>query len=166
MVMEKSKKQDSVLEMKSVSLSYCLYVKGKGDHSSQRLRWVFKHSSEFDGNVALFLDAVLSDLVFDASRFTSLFAHSFFNPSRSWMPVHTAVGILDTREYMPRLSLLYGTLTKEEKKAAQEKAYLLDESINGMNFQVSRLALWITDREDKGNLETWKLIAECSLSRD
>ena len=122
------------------------------------------------------------------------------------MPVHTAVGILDTRglivsvlhfqlynlqswrekkeslyrymimffyvylnilvEYMPRLSLLYGTLTKEEKKAAQEKAYLLDESINGMNFQVSRLALWITDREDKGNLETWKRIAECSLSPD
>lgn len=38
-----------------------------------------------------------SDLVLDASRFTSLFAHNFFNPSRSWMPVHTAVGILDTR---------------------------------------------------------------------
>ncbi|KAG6737188.1 hypothetical protein POTOM_059767 [Populus tomentosa] len=75
-------------------------------------------------------------------------------------------GYKRSNQYMPRLSLLYGTLTKEEKKAAQEKAYLLDESINGMDFQVSRLALWITDREDKGNLETWKLIAECSLSPD
>lgn len=67
-------------------------------------------------------------------------------------------------EYMPHLSLLYGTLTNEEKKKAKEKTHVLDESIDGLTFQISRLALWITDRKDNGTLETWKLISECSLS--
>ncbi|KAF9666175.1 hypothetical protein SADUNF_Sadunf16G0202200 [Salix dunnii] len=73
-------------------------------------------------------------------------------------------GYKRSNQYMPHLSLLYGTLTKEEKKKAKEKTYVLDESINDLNFQISRLALWITDRKDNGTLETWKLISECSLS--
>jgi hypothetical protein len=65
---------------------------------------------------------------------------------------------------MPHLSLLYGTLTEDEKNKAREKANVLDESIDGLNFQISRLALWKTDRKDKGTLESWRQIAECSLS--
>ncbi|KAJ6866493.1 cyclic phosphodiesterase-like isoform X1 [Populus alba x Populus x berolinensis] len=66
--------------------------------------------------------------------------------------------------YMPHLSLLYGTLTEDEKNKAREKAYVLDESIDGLNFQISRLALWKTDRKDKETLESWRQIAECNLS--
>ncbi|KAG5254343.1 cyclic phosphodiesterase [Salix suchowensis] len=75
-------------------------------------------------------------------------------------------GYKRSNQYMPHLSLLYGTLTNEEKKKAKEKTHVLDESIDGLNFQISRLALWITDRKDNGTLETWKLISECSLSPD
>ncbi|KAJ6290105.1 hypothetical protein OIU78_025928 [Salix suchowensis] len=73
-------------------------------------------------------------------------------------------GYTRSNRYMPHLSLLYGTLTKDEKNKAREKAYVLDESIDSLNFQISRLALWKTDRKDKFTLESWKQIAECSLS--
>ncbi|KAJ6371565.1 hypothetical protein OIU77_001970 [Salix suchowensis] len=73
-------------------------------------------------------------------------------------------GYTRSNRYMPHLSLLYGTLTKDEKNKAREKAYVLDESIDSLIFQISRLALWKTDRKDKFTLESWKQIAECSLS--
>ena len=65
--------------------------------------------------------------------------------------------------YMPHLSLLYANLTEEEKKKAQEKANMLDESISGLSFQISRLALYKTDTEDK-TLKSWEMVAECNLS--
>ncbi|XP_010518831.1 PREDICTED: cyclic phosphodiesterase isoform X2 [Tarenaya hassleriana] len=68
-----------------------------------------------------------------------------------------------TIPYMPHLSLLYSDLTDEEKKKAQEKAYCLDESLDGLNFRLNRLALCKTDTEDK-TLESWKKVAECNLS--
>lgn len=64
---------------------------------------------------------------------------------------------------MPHLSILYGDLTDDEKKRAQEKANILDESINSLNFPIGRLALWKTDTDDK-TLKSWEKIAECSLS--
>ena len=63
---------------------------------------------------------------------------------------------------MPHLSLLYGDLTDEEKKKAQEKANVLDESIGSLSFQINRLALYETETEDK-TLKSWKKIAECNL---
>ncbi|PHU19003.1 Cyclic phosphodiesterase [Capsicum chinense] len=65
--------------------------------------------------------------------------------------------------YMPHMSLLYADLTDEEKKKAQEKAYILDESIDNMSFQITRLALYKTDTEDK-SLESWEKIEEYNLS--
>lgn len=65
--------------------------------------------------------------------------------------------------YMPHLSLLYGDLTDEEKKKAQEKASILDEGINSLSFPVTRLALYNTDTDDV-TLKSWKKVAECSLS--
>lgn len=64
--------------------------------------------------------------------------------------------------YMPHLSLLYADLTDEEKKKAQDKAYVLDESIGSLNFQISRLALYKTDTEDK-SLKSWEKVAESDL---
>lgn len=64
---------------------------------------------------------------------------------------------------MPHLSLLYGDLKDDDKKKAEEKANILDESINGLSFQVSCLALWKTDTEDI-SLKSWEKIAECTLS--
>lgn len=64
---------------------------------------------------------------------------------------------------MPHLSLLYGDLTDDEKKEALEKANILDESISGLSFPITRLALWKTDTEDL-TLKSWEKIAECSLS--
>ncbi|KAJ8761911.1 hypothetical protein K2173_006513 [Erythroxylum novogranatense] len=65
--------------------------------------------------------------------------------------------------YMPHLSLLYGDLTDDEKKRAEEKANKLDDSINGLTFKISCLQLWKTDTEDD-TLKSWEKIAECSLS--
>lgn len=63
---------------------------------------------------------------------------------------------------MPHLSLLYADLTEEEKKKAQEKAYALDKDIDGSSFQVTRLALYKTDTEDK-TLKSWEKVAEIEL---
>ncbi|KAF2314625.1 hypothetical protein GH714_028020 [Hevea brasiliensis] len=72
-------------------------------------------------------------------------------------------GYKSSTPYMPHLSFLYGDLTDDDKKKAQEKANILDESINSLSFQISRLALWKTDTEDK-SLKSWEKIAECTLS--
>ncbi|KAL7129800.1 hypothetical protein ABFS83_13G092000 [Erythranthe nasuta] len=71
-------------------------------------------------------------------------------------------GYKSSTPYMPHLSLLYGDLTDEVKKTAQDKAYLLDESIDGLNFQISRLALYKTDTEDK-SCKSWEKVAEYQL---
>jgi len=69
----------------------------------------------------------------------------------------------DHSAYMPHMSILYADLTDEEKKKAQEKAYILDESIGNLSFQISRLALYKTDTEDK-SLKSWEKIEEYNLS--
>ncbi|KAK7318867.1 hypothetical protein RJT34_03574 [Clitoria ternatea] len=65
--------------------------------------------------------------------------------------------------YMPHLSLLYGDLSDEEKQKAQDIANALDDSLCGLSFQISQLALYKTDTEDK-TLKSWEKIAECTLS--
>uniref|UniRef100_A0A2N9F8P6 Cyclic phosphodiesterase n=1 Tax=Fagus sylvatica TaxID=28930 RepID=A0A2N9F8P6_FAGSY len=72
-------------------------------------------------------------------------------------------GLKSSTPYMPHLSILYGDMTDEEMKKAQEKATILDESISSLSFQVSRLALYKTDPDDK-TLKSWEKIAEYSLS--
>ncbi|KAK9919993.1 hypothetical protein M0R45_028562 [Rubus argutus] len=62
----------------------------------------------------------------------------------------------------PHLSLLYGNLTEEEKKKAQEKVSILDESITSMSFPITRLALYKIDYKDK-SLKSWDKIAEHTL---
>lgn len=64
--------------------------------------------------------------------------------------------------YKPHLSILYGDLTKEEEKRAQEKANALDESIKNLSFPITRLALYTTDPEDK-TLESWEKVSEVTL---
>ncbi|CAK9152657.1 unnamed protein product [Ilex paraguariensis] len=71
-------------------------------------------------------------------------------------------GYKNSSPYMPHLSLLYGDLTDEEKKNAQEKANILDEGIGSVRFNIPRLALYKTDTEDK-TLKSWEMIAECNL---
>ncbi|KAJ4703730.1 cyclic phosphodiesterase-like [Melia azedarach] len=65
--------------------------------------------------------------------------------------------------YMPHLSLLYGDLTDDEKKKAQEKAYELDESIGSLSFPITCLALWKTDTADN-TLKSWEKVMECNLN--
>ncbi|KAL5772105.1 hypothetical protein ACOSQ2_012029 [Xanthoceras sorbifolium] len=72
-------------------------------------------------------------------------------------------GYKNSTPYMPHLSLLYGDLTDDEKKKAQEKVNILDESIGKLSFPITRLALWKTDTEDK-TLKSWEKLAECNLS--
>ncbi|KAL2494650.1 Cyclic phosphodiesterase [Forsythia ovata] len=71
-------------------------------------------------------------------------------------------GYITSTPYMPHLSLLYGDLTDEEKKKAQEKANVLDEKISNLSFQLSRLALYKSDTEDK-SCKSWEKVAECEL---
>lgn len=75
---------------------------------------------------------------------------------------HVTNVLRDVAAYMPHLSLLYADLTEEEKKRAQEKADALDESIGSLTFQITRLALYKTDTEDK-TLKSWEKVAECNL---
>ncbi|XP_058202066.1 cyclic phosphodiesterase-like [Rhododendron vialii] len=71
-------------------------------------------------------------------------------------------GYKSSTPYMPHLSIIYRDLSNEEKKKAQEKANMLDESINSLNFQISSLALYETDIEDM-TLKFWKKIVEFNL---
>uniref|UniRef100_A0A5B7C2D0 Putative RNA ligase/cyclic nucleotide phosphodiesterase family protein n=1 Tax=Davidia involucrata TaxID=16924 RepID=A0A5B7C2D0_DAVIN len=71
-------------------------------------------------------------------------------------------GYKNSTLYMPHLSLLYGDLSEEEKKKAQEKAESLDQSINGLNFQITRLALYKTETGDK-TCQSWEKMADCNL---
>ncbi|CAN6724513.1 unnamed protein product [Malus baccata var. baccata] len=59
-------------------------------------------------------------------------------------------------------SLLYGHLTEEERKKAQEKVYILDESITSLSFPVTHIALNQTNYKDK-TLRSWEKIAEYRL---
>ncbi|KAJ0017563.1 hypothetical protein Pint_10168 [Pistacia integerrima] len=72
-------------------------------------------------------------------------------------------GFKSSTPYMPHISLLYGDLTDEEKKKAQEKAYSLDESIDQLSFPITRLQLWKTPASDN-TLTSWEKIAEYNLS--
>ncbi|CAL1400796.1 unnamed protein product [Linum trigynum] len=72
-------------------------------------------------------------------------------------------GYKSSTPYMPHLSLLYGDLTDEEKKKAQEKAVQLDDSINSLSLEISSLELWKTDTEDN-SLKSWEKISEFNLS--
>ncbi|PHU19010.1 Cyclic phosphodiesterase [Capsicum chinense] len=75
----------------------------------------------------------------------------------------SSFGCNSSSPYMPHMSLLYADLTDEEKKKAQEKACILDESIGNMSFQITRLALYKADTEDK-SLKSWEKIEEYNLS--
>ncbi|KAL3520131.1 hypothetical protein ACH5RR_018280 [Cinchona calisaya] len=72
-------------------------------------------------------------------------------------------GYLRSSPYMPHLSLLYADLSEEDKKAAEEKTYALDETIGNLNFEISHLALYKTDTEDK-SLKSWEKVAEYQLN--
>ncbi|XP_010449443.1 PREDICTED: cyclic phosphodiesterase-like [Camelina sativa] len=61
--------------------------------------------------------------------------------------------------YVPHMSILYGDLTDGEKKNALEKAYALDPSLDGLNFRINRVALWITDAD----VGSWVKIDEHNL---
>lgn len=71
-------------------------------------------------------------------------------------------GYMRSTSYMPHLSLLYGDLSDQEKKKAEQKAYILDENIGNLELEISRLALYKTDTEDK-SLKFWEKVAECNL---
>ncbi|KAF9589162.1 hypothetical protein IFM89_019478 [Coptis chinensis] len=71
-------------------------------------------------------------------------------------------GYLRSTPYMPHASLLYADLTEVDKQIAKEKAEAIDAGISGLSFQISRLALYETDTEDK-TLKSWKKIADCEL---
>ena len=60
------------------------------------------------------------------------------------------------------MSILYGDLSEEEKKRAQEKANVLDETVKSLNFPIVRLALYKTDTEDK-TLKSWQKVTEITL---
>lgn len=64
--------------------------------------------------------------------------------------------------YMPHLSLLYQDLTDEEKEKAVKKAEELDKEICGLEFEISELALYKTDTEDK-SLKSWEKFEVCCL---
>ena len=66
---------------------------------------------------------------------------------------------------MPHLSLLYGDLTEEEKEKARARAEELAEGIVGTTFEISKIALFKTDTQDK-SLKSWEESAVCELLKD
>ncbi|EMS47084.1 Cyclic phosphodiesterase [Triticum urartu] len=73
-------------------------------------------------------------------------------------------GFQRSTPYMPHVSLLYGDLTDEEKEAARKKVEEMDSEISGLQFEISELALYRTDTEDK-SLESWELVEVCHLGK-
>ncbi|XP_047308578.1 cyclic phosphodiesterase-like [Impatiens glandulifera] len=71
-------------------------------------------------------------------------------------------GYKNSTPYMPHLSILYGDLSEEDKKKAQEKANIIDDSLANLSFEINRLALYETDTEDI-TLKSWKKITEFHL---
>lgn len=49
----------------------------------------------------------------------------------------------------PHLSLLYGYLTEEERKEAQEKVGILDEGLSSLSIPITQLALYKIDYKDR-----------------
>ncbi|WOL01121.1 cyclic phosphodiesterase-like [Canna indica] len=66
---------------------------------------------------------------------------------------------------MPHPSLLYADISDEEKERARQRVDELDKEILGLSFQVSTLALYKTDTEDK-SLESWDQVEVYHLSGD
>lgn len=71
----------------------------------------------------------------------------------------TCVTCWDVAVYVPHMSILYGDLTEEEKKEALEKASTLDSSLDGLNFRINRVELWITDAD----VRSWVKVDEHDL---
>ncbi|XXG77422.1 hypothetical protein AAC387_Pa08g1577 [Persea americana] len=71
-------------------------------------------------------------------------------------------GYKNSTPYMPHLSLLYGDLTDEEKDRAVDTVKFHDQDICNLSFEVSRLALYKTDTEDK-TLKSWEKVADWNL---
>lgn len=65
---------------------------------------------------------------------------------------------------MPHVSLIYGDLSDEEKETARRRAEEIDESICGLAFEVSLLALCKTDTQDK-TTESWEIVELCDLKK-
>ncbi|KQK05363.1 cyclic phosphodiesterase [Brachypodium distachyon] len=73
-------------------------------------------------------------------------------------------GFQRSTPYMPHVSVLYGDLTDEEKESARKKVEEMDNEICGLQFEISELALYRTDTEDK-SLESWELVEVCHLEK-
>ncbi|GJN14939.1 hypothetical protein PR202_gb01817 [Eleusine coracana subsp. coracana] len=80
------------------------------------------------------------------------------------LPVRLPPARTYSRAYMPHVSLLYGDLTDEEKEEARKKVEELDKNICGLQFEISELALYRTDTEDK-TLESWELVEVAHLEK-
>ncbi|WOK98013.1 Cyclic phosphodiesterase [Canna indica] len=74
-------------------------------------------------------------------------------------------GFQSSTPYMPHLSLLYTDISDEEKERARQRVEELDKEMLGLGFQVSTLALYKTDTEDK-SLESWEQVEVYHLSDD
>ncbi|XP_047308227.1 cyclic phosphodiesterase-like [Impatiens glandulifera] len=71
-------------------------------------------------------------------------------------------GYTSSTTYMPHLSILYGDLSDEDKKKAQEEANILDDNLADMSFLISRFALYEIEPNDD-TLASWKKIIETNL---
>ncbi|XP_028550377.1 uncharacterized protein LOC110095315 isoform X3 [Dendrobium catenatum] len=74
------------------------------------------------------------------------------------------VGVAPVEAYMPHVSLIYGDLSDEEKERARKRAEEIDESVCGLTFEVSSLALCKTDTLDK-TTESWEMVELCDLTK-
>ncbi|PKU80667.1 cyclic phosphodiesterase isoform X1 [Dendrobium catenatum] len=74
------------------------------------------------------------------------------------------LGYKRSTPYMPHVSLIYGDLSDEEKERARKRAEEIDESVCGLTFEVSSLALCKTDTLDK-TTESWEMVELCDLTK-
>ncbi|XP_004304904.1 PREDICTED: cyclic phosphodiesterase-like [Fragaria vesca subsp. vesca] len=92
--------------------------------------------------------------------------HLFIDPDREYKNLNISFRNFGRRFSricsMPHLSLLYGELTDEEKKRAEEKVRVLDETITSLNFTIDRIALYKCNDEDRTQ-HSWEKILELPL---
>lgn len=56
---------------------------------------------------------------------------------------------MSSADVRPHLNLLYGYLTEEERKEAQEKVGILDEGLSSLSIPITQLALYKIDYKDR-----------------
>ncbi|KAK9944302.1 hypothetical protein M0R45_009875 [Rubus argutus] len=122
----------------------------------------FKTISQLQPGLISAFVARVDDVVTRAPYYQCVCLRIHNSQSDVYMFRHNFNYITSIYAVFPYVSLLYANLTDEERKKAQEKVSVLDETIASLSFPITRVALYKINYKDK-TLKSWEKIAEYPL---